>query len=939
MAVAALSSALRSLDDALRESSLSGSLSVDPVAICHDIRQIVMAGGGTSSSPALSTAVRAACSDLLFAAESPPSLLAFIDKASYPDHETDKSLQKARVEGTQIIRDYMENFPESADGYQGLTLRCFYAVFKRDKSNPVRAETFGVFEALLGFEEDGGLGHAPIASVMKMTVSNDAASSYGTERPLALCFKKAAVSTKLNATIRGRALRFLGKLSWAYPAEMRGRDADTVFEFCVQHLTSTTGSAIRDSDVETAGSLDGLRYLFMEFPGLLADARTCSVARRDELYREIFSTSIVSVEKRKRFAIPEAALRLIASHASLFRSYIVGKDALSLFRRLARNFLCINKRVKQAAPAATKAVLELIAAGLMQQSSDKNGASDGRARFDVLRGYFHDLLYEGCRATFLHTQQQGESYAPHLPEWEPGSSAEKSADRLSRELAVTGLGLIAGPVRNYEGAVALRELVVQILDSELIAAQMALELKNKRQAEGLSGDDVNELVVLDAVSLEERLAFGTANAIDLSQDIDLEDANSVSSAAAPLSYSASSSSPATSSSSSTSGPWDKSRYSNNTHWSETKILEACSHALIQYNSRIITGSSGSQAETRTKRLSIDASIISRLAVIGRDLMLTYHGLSKYLRAEVCRALNLLFVSMAGRGKTLVALLNEINMDVVLLQAASQLGNSNSASNDPDQAMAIPRFHPITGLPETRLCFDYIEMWVALSRQDMVTVDVNKGRLSVSEFMYADDHGGEDVLKMSDPIQVSALCLFDTMMSSVLSIISRLQLGEIRVVQQSDGSSTTMPRNIVDMDLFLNLTTFLQELIPRCESHLFSRWLPIFFERVTAHAVQPDCHNVSGFYRLLTLALKAGNHSMYFTPMADRVKSKARNVGTRRDPLGPARCADVIRPFLLGVHQRVHSYTDELLASCLEFVLSIPNPTLVSVDYQVPFLTR
>jgi hypothetical protein len=373
---------------------------------------------------------------------------------------------------------------------------------------------------------------------------------------------------------------------------------------------------------------------------------------------------------------------------------------------------------------------------------------------------------------------------------------------------------------------------------------------------------------------------------------------------------------------------------------ETKLLEACSHALIQYNSRIITASGGSGVRTRTERLMIDASIITRLAVIGRDLMLTYHGMSKYLRADVCRALNLLFVALAGRGKTRVSLLKEINMDAVLLQAASQLGSAGEL-NQPGQAQAIPRFHPVTGLPETRLCFDYIEMWVALTRQDRVAIDVNKGRLGISEFMHAaDDSGaGDDDLEMSDPIHVSALCLFDTLMLSTLSIISRLQLGEIRVVQQADGSSTTIPRNIVDMDLFLNLTTFLQELIPRGESYLFSRGLPIFLERVTAHAVQPDCHNVSGFYRLLTLALKAGNHSMYFSPPSAGAKSKAKKGGMIRDPLGPARCADVIRPFLLGVHQRVHNYTDELLASCLEFVLCIPNPTLVSVDYQVPFLAR
>ena len=95
------------------------------------------------------------------------------------------------------------------------------------------------------------------------------------------------------------------------------------------------------------------------------------------------------------------------------------------------------------------------------------------------------------------------------------------------------------------------------------------------------------------------------------------------------------------------------------------------------------------------------------------------------------------------------------------------------------------------------------------------------------------------------------------------------------------------------------------------------------ERVVNVAVRPECHNVSGFYKLLTLAIRAGIQSNAFSP------------GTSNT----IQCRNILRPFLVGIHQRVHNYTDELLASCVDFVLSLPNPTLIQIDRQIPFLIR
>ena len=52
------------------------------------------------------------------------------------------------------------------------------------------------------------------------------------------------------------------------------------------------------------------------------------------------------------------------------------------------------------------------------------------------------------------------------------------------------------------------------------------------------------------------------------------------------------------------------------------------------------------------------------------------------------------------------LLNNM-IDPLLIQTTTTtvVHNSNSA----------PRYHPITGLPETRLAFEYVDLWLSMTR--------------------------------------------------------------------------------------------------------------------------------------------------------------------------------------------------------------------------------
>ena len=140
--------------------------------------------------------------------------------------------------------------------------------------------------------------------------------------------------------------------------------------------------------------------------------------------------------------------------------------------------------------------------------------------------------------------------------------------------------------------------------------------------------------------------------------------------------------------------------------------------------------------------------------------------------------------------------------------------------------------------------------------------------------------------------------FDALIERSLHLISRLRLGEIREVNSSDGTVTLRPDNVVDMDLFLNLCTFLDCLLPLrvdpMDRSRFSRWIPTLCETVVAVAMRPSCHNVSGFYRLLTIAMRNGDRDNFFRPGASTT----------------VRCREILRPFLQGIQRRMYAHTDE-----------------------------
>ena len=578
-------------------------------------------------------------------------------------------------------------------------------------------------------------------------------------RPFVDAFKRASqcIKSSNSATIRGKSLRLLGKLACAYPRHME-EEAPNVLAFCLAILFKVTLSTLKDSGVEAAGSIDGLRYLLEHFDYLLLHPNDNEEAEKeeeeggggstvttqsninnnannvDQLYGVVFRTSIVNITAMKRYQIPEAALLFIASHGRMFAAQMQQESGV-LFRRVCRCFVCKPIRVNQAAVGATKCVLNVLSNYIMgeEEAEGAEGAEEERAKkkqlYTTMYGYLQELLHKGSRATFLTVETSQDGTTP-LHRNDVGNAG---VEKRCRELAVLGLGGLAGPIGKYEGTKGLKASLHRML---LLASGGQEEQEEREGQEDQDGDAVMH-----------------------------------NNGASSSSSSSSSSSPSSSSSSSASGAsLVTSRWKY--RWMKTRLLEACSHTMLHVPK-------GTQMN----------DIMHAITSLVSELMLTYHEMNRYMKHDVQRTLNQIMVSCMcnQRHSHLLKQMLDAVVDSVLVQTTTQsvAGSSNNNSQ------TVPRYHPVTGLPETRLAFEYVGLWLSMTRTSDVLASVKLGRMAVppkekDEEEEEEEEEEEDIvddavhradLALSLGASDTATCVFDTMVSRCLHLITRLRLGE------------------------------------------------------------------------------------------------------------------------------------------------------------------
>uniref|UniRef100_A0A8D3BVD0 DNA-dependent protein kinase catalytic subunit n=1 Tax=Scophthalmus maximus TaxID=52904 RepID=A0A8D3BVD0_SCOMX len=168
-------------------------------------------------------------------------------------------------------------------------------------------------------------------------------------------------------------------------------------------------------------------------------------------------------------------------------------------------------------------------------------------------------------------------------------------------------------------------------------------------------------------------------------------------------------------------------------------------------------------------------------------------------------------------------------------------------------------------------------------------------------------------------------LYDELVKSILRIVEKLDLsvqkvttGEeapddaAHVLPSSDPMAHLLPNKIKDFTAFINMVEFCSELLLTRHAEYFQSWMYPLSHELILHSIRNPL--VSGFYKLLSVTMKIAKRIKYYQVILNSTSPKS-------DPVKGA-CFALFAKFGKEVCVRMKQYKDELLSSCLTFVLSL-----------------
>nr|XP_057916892.1 DNA-dependent protein kinase catalytic subunit isoform X2 [Doryrhamphus excisus] len=181
-------------------------------------------------------------------------------------------------------------------------------------------------------------------------------------------------------------------------------------------------------------------------------------------------------------------------------------------------------------------------------------------------------------------------------------------------------------------------------------------------------------------------------------------------------------------------------------------------------------------------------------------------------------------------------------------------------------------------------------------------------------------------------------LYDELVKSLLRIMEKLDLtvqkvtpGEevaddvAHVVPSSDPTAHLLPNKMKDFTAFINLVDFCSELLLYKHVEYFHTWMYPFSHELILHSIRNPL--VSGFYKLLSVTMKIAKKVKYYQGVG------LTGAASSQSDAKKSACFALFSKFGKEVCVRMKQYKDELLASCLTFVLSLHH-NIVAVDIKV-----
>ncbi|KAL3877683.1 hypothetical protein ACJMK2_035352, partial [Sinanodonta woodiana] len=136
----------------------------------------------------------------------------------------------------------------------------------------------------------------------------------------------------------------------------------------------------------------------------------------------------------------------------------------------------------------------------------------------------------------------------------------------------------------------------------------------------------------------------------------------------------------------------------------------------------------------------------------------------------------------------------------------------------------------------------------------------------------------------------------------------------------------------DFQVFINLVDFCRDVLPVKHCDKFERWMFPFTQKLIL--MSTDNPLASGFYKLLAMTMQIANKQNFFqlvvprSPSLQTTEESMETDGTTESASQRDTCFQLVKKFSKEVLVRMKQYRDDLLASCLTFILALPKEVIL-----------
>uniref|UniRef100_A0A8C7SFV7 DNA-dependent protein kinase catalytic subunit n=1 Tax=Oncorhynchus mykiss TaxID=8022 RepID=A0A8C7SFV7_ONCMY len=295
-------------------------------------------------------------------------------------------------------------------------------------------------------------------------------------------------------------------------------------------------------------------------------------------------------------------------------------------------------------------------------------------------------------------------------------------------------------------------------------------------------------------------------------------------------------------------------------------------------------------------------VLERLLVVQIDSFPQY---SVRMQPTCTRAIVKVLVAMASKGPVFWSFISSVG-ELKKLSPTLSVTGTGGESAEASQMQ--------TGKWRVPSCRDYLDLFRGLLDCD---------HLKDTGFL---DKGFET---QNATLRSLSRLLYDELVKSILRIVEKLDLSvqnvntekeddpvsSSMVLPSSDPTAHLLPNKPKDFTAFINLVDFCSELLMKKRLDYFGQWVyPLSHELILQSIRAPL---VSGFYKLLSVSMEVAKRIKYFQGVGPKSAQSSA-------------CFALFSKFGKEVAVRMKQYKDELLASCLTFVLSLHHD-IVALD--------